>query len=446
MSSVKQLAIRGTIWTIATYGLSQIVRFASNLILTRLLAPELFGLMALVSVFIVGLHLFSDIGVGPSIIQNKRGDDPEFLNTAWTMQVVRNFVIWLCCLLIAWPASQLYNEPQLLWLIPVVGLGSIIAGFNSTAMFTLNRQMKIRQISIFQLGGQLIGTAVQLIWAWLNPTIWSLVGSGIVSSLVALVWSHLLIPGQRNRFQWDRHSAIELFSFGKWIFASTAVTFLSDQVDRLILGKLIPFAALGVYGVAFTLADIPRQVLLAISNKVFFPAFTRYTDLPRETFRAKILKNRLPFLLAMALGVAVLTSFGDLLITSLYDKRYVDASWMLPILALGIWPRVLTQTIDQVLFALGKANFPAYGCFAKFLFMVIGLPLGFNLLGLPGAIIIVALNDIPFYLLILYGLHREKLSVFVQDIQTTLLFLLVTGAFILGRVALGYGLPIKGLL
>ena len=82
MSSGKKLAIKGAAWTIASYGSSQIVRFASNLILTRLLLPELFGLVGLAYVFIVGINLFSDIGLGPSIIQNKRGEDPQFLNTA----------------------------------------------------------------------------------------------------------------------------------------------------------------------------------------------------------------------------------------------------------------------------------------------------------------------------------------------------------------------------
>ena len=88
MSSEKKLAFKGAFWTIASYGGSQILRFGSNLILTRLLLPELFGLMGLAYVFIVGVHLFSDIGLGPSIIQNKRGEESEFINTAWTMQII----------------------------------------------------------------------------------------------------------------------------------------------------------------------------------------------------------------------------------------------------------------------------------------------------------------------------------------------------------------------
>lgn len=445
MTSIKQLAIRGTLWTVASYGASQILRFGSNLVLTRLLSPELFGLMALVSVFIVGLNLFSDIGLGPSIIQNRRGDDPKFLNTAWTLQVIRSFLIWCCCFVIAWPAAQLYSEPQLLWLIPAVGFGSIISGFNSTAIFTLNRHMAIRQVVIFQLVGQVISISIMLIWAWISPTIWALVGGGLASALFSMAWSHWLIPGSKNRFAWDKEAAVDLYSFGKWIFISTAITFLAEQTDRLILGKLVSFQLLGVYGVAFALSDIPRQVLLAVSNKVFFPAFSKLADLPREDFRAKILKNRKLLLLAMAIGLVFLVSFGDWIILALYDKRYKEAAWMLPLLAFGIWPRVMTQTIDQALFALGKANYPSYGCLFKFLFMIIGLPLGYHLMGLPGAIFVVALNDVPFYLAICYGLHREKLSVFRQDVQMTLLFLGMTGVVIAGRMALGYGHPLNGL-
>jgi O-antigen/teichoic acid export membrane protein len=126
MLSIKQLALRGTLWTIASYGISQVMRFGSNLVLTHLLFPELFGLMTLAYVFITGLHLFSDLGLHTSIIQNKRGDEPDFLNTAWTMQIIRGVGLWLCCLIIAAPAAHFYGEPKLLWVLPIAGLGTLI--------------------------------------------------------------------------------------------------------------------------------------------------------------------------------------------------------------------------------------------------------------------------------------------------------------------------------
>lgn len=447
MSSVKKLVIRGTLWTIAGYGTSQVLRFASNLILTRLLSPELFGLMALGNVFIIGLHLFSDIGIGTSIIQNKRGDEPNFLNTAWTMQVIRGMGLWLCCLLIAWPISALYGEPNLLWLIPALGFNTVINGFNSTSLFTLNRKIALGKLAFFELGGQVISTGVIVTWAWFNPTIWALVAGSFVAATIQLIWSHFLIPGRPNHLFWERESAQSIFSFGKWIFASTALTFMSEQADKLILGMLIPISVLGIYNIAFTLADLPRQVLLALSGKVIFPAFSRLADLPRAEFRAKILQNRRPFLFAATFGVTALAGFGDILFSVLYPAKYDKGIWMLPLLAIGFWPRILTQTIDQSLFAIGKSRYPAYGSFFKFLYMAIGLPLVFHLMGgergygLQGALIVVALNDVPFYFAILYGLWREGLSSIRQDLQATLLFAALIAVVLVGRNFTGLGLP-----
>ena len=88
-SSLFARVMRGSVLTAGSYAIAQGLRLVSNLILTRLLFPEAFGLMALVSVFLVGLAMFSDVGIGPAISQSKRGDDVGFLNTAWSIQVLR---------------------------------------------------------------------------------------------------------------------------------------------------------------------------------------------------------------------------------------------------------------------------------------------------------------------------------------------------------------------
>lgn len=443
MTSLKKLAIKGAIWTLVSYGLSNVLRLVSNLILTRLLVPELFGLMTLVTTFVMGLSLFSDVGIGTSIVQNKRGDDPKFLNTAWTMQVVRGVILWIFCLILAWPTALLYKEPQLTWLLPLVGFTTIFSGFNSTSQFTLGRQISLGKLAAFELGTQIIGLIGTIGWAlFIERSIWALVCGTMVSSLVRLVWSHFLVPGQRNGFAWDRDAAQSIFALGKWIYLSTAFTFLSEQADKYMLPKLIGFAAFGVYGIAFQFADIPRQVLMALSGRVLFPVFSQLADLPREEFRLKIQQSRQIFLLASTVFVVVLACLGDQLIHFLYSYKYYDAMWMIPLLAIGFWPRILTQTIDQSLFALGRPRFSAYAYCAKFIYMLAALPLGFRLWGTPGAILVVALNDIPYYVTMMIGLWQEKLTCLKQDLQMTLLFV---GLLTLGlglRYFAGFGTPI----
>ena len=404
--------------------------------------PELFGLVGLAYVFIIGINLFSDIGLGPSIIQNKRGEDPQFLNTAWTLQVIRSFFIWICLIIITKPVATFYGDDRLLWLIPVIGINSLIGGFNSTAISSLNRQMAVKKVVIFELVTQIVYIIVMIVWAWFDRSIWAIIAGGFTNSLAELVWSHFLIPGKSNRFAWDKEAAKEIFSYGKWIFLSTAVFFLCSQADRLILGKIFTLAMLGIYGIAFTLGDMPRQVILAISSRVIFPSISMLAELPREELRAKILNNRKLILIPLAVGLAIFVSFGDQLILTLYRKEYAAASWMMPILALGIWHTTLYSMMGSCLLAVGKSQYQAMGNLLTFVNLCISIPLAYHLKGNLGAVIAIALGDLPTYAVTNYGLWREGLTCFWQDIQLTGLFVGVLATLIWCRLAFSFGLPI----
>ncbi|MEL7034515.1 MAG: oligosaccharide flippase family protein [Cyanobacteria bacterium J06592_8] len=446
MSSVKNQAVKGTIWTVVGYGGSQVLRLGSNLILTRLLIPELFGLMALVHTFITGVALFSDIGIRPSIIRSSRWNDPVFLNTAWTLQVLRACWIWIGCLILAWPVSQFYNDSRLLWLLPVAAITVFINGFASTSLATLGRKLEIGKITIIDFGTQICALIITIVWASITPTVWALIAGNITASLIKTAWSHRLEPETSNWFAWEKDAVKEIMSFGTWIFVSTMMTFLASQADRLMLGRLFPLQLLGIYTVAFTFADLPRQVVQRISRQVMFPVISKYADLERSELRIKILKKRKLILYGLAGLVVILAGFGDIIIAILYDERYQQAGWMLPILAVGLWPLLLSATIDRALYAIGNPKPVAFGNCLKFIYMIILLPLGNKLFGIAGAITVIAFNDLPNYLAVNYGLWQEKLTCFKQDLEMTVLMLGLLFVVCLGRYYLGFGLPIDSLL
>ena len=146
--SLRSLALRGSAWTLAGYGTSQVLRLGSNLLLTRLLYPEAFGTAALVWLLVAGLGMFMDTGVGPSIIRSPRGDAPAFLNTAWTMQILRGALLALAAMLAAVPLARLYDEPQLASLIPVAGLTSLITALNSPALWLCARRLQVGRLTL----------------------------------------------------------------------------------------------------------------------------------------------------------------------------------------------------------------------------------------------------------------------------------------------------------
>ena len=451
MTSIKKLAYRGAFWTIGGFGFSYGLRFFNNVILARLLGPEPFGLMLVVNTLLIGLELFSDVGIGQSIISNSKGEEPVFLNTAWTIQIIRGFALWIICLIITVPAAHFYKDERLLWLLPFVGFSSVLSGLASTNLSVLNRQLALDKLMLFDLGAQVFSIGVMLVLAWYKASIWSLAIGGVSSHVFRLIVSHRLNNKFHNRICWDKEAVKQILSFGKWMFVATALMFLAEQADRLILAKLIGFTMLGVFNVAYTFAAIPREIIKKLGNRVIFPTISKYKDLPRSTLRSKILYQRRKILLGFALFLASLVSIGDLVIKTLYNYKYVQAMWMMPILCTGIWFSVLFYTNSPALLAIGKPLYSAQSNFARFLMISLGLPLAFNftsslgLTGTLGAIIVIALSDLPLYLVNIYGLGREKLLCLTQDLWATALFVGILIVLLLIRNHLGLGLPIQSI-
>jgi O-antigen/teichoic acid export membrane protein len=445
-TSVKKRAVRGAVWTIAGYGAGQILRFATNIVLTRLLDPEFFGLMAVVNTLRIGIELFSDLGIAQSIVNNKRGNEKDFLNTAWTIQIIRGLILWILCLLITYPIANFYEDKRLLLLIPIVGATSIFDGFSSTAIHTLHRRMELGKYTIFELVLQILIISTLILCCWLSPTIWALAIGGLTASIYKMIGSHFLIKGYSNRIAWDKEAVDDILSFGKWMFIASGLMFAAEQSDRLILGKLLSFKVLGIYTVAYTLANMPRDVIKNLSYRVIFPALSNQIEIPREILREKIIRVRKLMLLGFGAGLAILVTIGDLIIQILYDNRYDQAIWMMPILCVGIWFSVLFYTTNPALIAIGKPLYAAQSNLGRFLMISLGLPLAYHFYGTIGAITVIGFSDFPLYIVNLYGLSKEKLSCVVQDIQTTAAFIGFLALLLIIRHYLGFGLPIQSIL
>jgi hypothetical protein len=106
------------------------------------LFPEAFGLMALVNMLMLGLAAISDVGLQPAIIRHARGDEQRFLDTAWTIQVIRGVILWGIGSALAIPMARFYNEPELVTIVPIATLSALLAGFTSTKIVTLTRHMR----------------------------------------------------------------------------------------------------------------------------------------------------------------------------------------------------------------------------------------------------------------------------------------------------------------
>jgi O-antigen/teichoic acid export membrane protein len=391
-------AARGSTWTAMSYIGAQGLRLGSNLILTRILYPEAFGIMALVTMVLVGLTLFSDMGVAPAIMQSKRGDDPVFLNTAWTLQILRGVGLWIAACAIAFPAALFYEQPLMAQLLPVAALSLVIAGFEPTRIDTANRHLLLGRVTVLDLCATATGIVMMLIYALMTHSVWALAAGSVTGSLMRLVLMTLFLPGHRNKLGWERPAVRELTHFGIWIFLSSACGFLVSQGDKAILGKVMTIDGLGIYNIGMFLASFPLLLGQTVTSRILIPLYRERNT--TGTGQERLIKMRYLLSGGLILTLGGLALTGPWLINLLYDSRYQAAGGIMVAICVVQMVQVVSLTYDQAALAAGDSRGFFWASAAKALLQTGCFLVGALWVGLPGALMGLAIGAVLFYPLI----------------------------------------------
>ncbi len=416
-SSLGRRARSAGAWNLGALVASQGIRLGGNLIMARLLVPEMFGVMVIATTVAVVLALLSDMGLRQNIIQSKRGDDPAFLNTAWTVQILRGFILFALSLLVAgfaWfaqainlsPAGSTYAAPELPLVLAVTGFTAVINGFQSTKLALAFRSFQQNKVVLIELAAQIIGLLVMLGIGYFTGSIWSLVAAGLVAALVGTVLGHLWLQGPDNRLQWDGPALKELIAFGRWVLLSSAVGVLAIHGDRIWFGGSISAAELGVYSIAVLMLGAIEVGVHRLAAAVALPALSevaRTGDAAR--LRALYYRFRLLIDLALLFACGLLLTLSPLIIGWLYDARYAGAGSMLAILSLSFFTLRFTLA-HQAWLAVGLTKYLAVDNSIRFVSLWTLLPLLLALGGANYAVWGVALHALPTLILVVYVNRR----------------------------------------
>jgi O-antigen/teichoic acid export membrane protein len=416
----KSIAVRLG-WMSMSYGAVQLLRLLNNVILARLLAPPIFGLMAVVNAIRTGVELLSDVGIMQNIISNPRGEDPLFYDTAWTLQAIRGLILATLCMLLAVPIARFFNYPQLAIILPVASLFFIFTGFDSTARALVQKQLQVARVSLFDIGTTLIALVAQVTVALITPTVWALVLGSVITGAATLATSFLFIPGMRHRFIVDPESARQLLRFGRWVFFSSIVYFFAMNFDRLYFAKQITLSQLGVYGIARSLSDMITLFVARGSNFVLFPSVAA-AGLGPVDLRKRLLHGRRTLLLVAAIGLGGFLAVSNLIVDLLYDERYSQAGVILPVLCVGVWFGILTSTNDSILMGLARPAYPAISNAAKLITYLVGVPIAFHFHGFIAAVAVISGGEMVKYVALWMLSHREHLRFGRDDLVLTMAF------------------------
>lgn len=428
---------REVAWVVAPFGFTQLLRLGSNIVLTRLLAPEVFGLMLLVNTLRTGTELLSDIGIGQSVVRSPNGEDRRFLDAAWTLQLLRGAILTVVALIAAVPISHIYNRPELAPLIMAVSPVFLLTGMQSPGIFLAQRRMQLARRASYDVIFNIINAALAIGLAFLIPTVWALIIALVAGTAVQTVLSYLVFDRRMPRIVWDHAHASEIFAFGKWIFLSTAIYFAAISFDRLFFVGALTLAMAGVYSVARTFSDILAMLSQRAGAFLVFPrvAAMQGGD-PSAGPRLRATRRKTLALVALATGCAI--AGADQLILLAYDQRYHGAAFMVPLLMVAVWFGILSSFADSMLMGRGR---PAPGAAAngvKFAVLLIGLPLATAQGSMLLALGVLILAEIARWLALAWPSHQEGFAKPFDDVQLTVLMAItaVGAKFVAGSLGL----------
>lgn len=410
--SLKKRILRAGAWSLSGYALSQIVRFGSSLIMTRMLIPEMFGIMAIVNLLMVSLALLSDLGLRQNIVQSRRGDDPLFLNTAWTVQIVRGALLGAVALLLAGllhlaqhigltDPAKAYGNPLLPLVIAWVAASPLITGFQSIRVATAVRHLQQKEVVCVELVGQVVGFLVMIAWVRIFPSIWALVAGNLATALASSLVSHVLLPGSAQRPAWDKAVLAELLGFGRWVLLSSAIGVLAVSADRLFLGAVVDAHLLGLYAIGQLIVGALENGIARLFVTVSLPVLSDAARRDRAELRRLYNKLLAPFDLFLFFAAGVLFTSGESLVSLLYDARYAQAGGILAVLALSL-PGLRFGMAHQLYLALGLPHLVTLINAVRLAALALLLPTAFWLFGFTGAVWTIALHNLLTAPLVLY--------------------------------------------
>lgn len=426
-TELRRKVYTGSFWVAIGFGSQKALQLASNLILTRLLFPEAFGLMTLVNVFIIGVTMFSDMGIRPAIIQSQNTNNPNFLNTAWTLQIIRGLVLWTVLCILSYPASAFYDAPDLFALLCFCGLSAFVGGFRSINQTLAERELKLKQIMLIKLSGQLVGIFIMVVLALNFKSVWSL-AIGTVGGVVSeITLGHLILRGHRHKLCWEPTFAKQIFNFGKWIFWSTMFTFFSGQGVRLIEGRFVTTEILAMIAIAGTIAWIFGELIERFMGNVLFPTLSRINREDPQRFASILIRLRTRIMFATVPLFGLVSLLSVFIIDMLYDARYALAGQILSVLAINSAIRTMPQIYQNALLAQGNTRLHFTTIAILACTNIIGLVTGFLSAGLFGMLIGSGLGYLAGYCVTLAIIARSGWI----SVRWELFFVLIIATFAL---------------
>lgn len=392
-----------TVFVVLNHFSSQLIRLIGNLILTRLLAPELFGVMAFVFTIITALHMISDLGVNQAVVRSNNSTNEKFLKVAWTIKLIHGIFIAVVLILfgVILKIMQInfeniesaFSYPDLPYVLFIIALTPILTALSSIRIVDYLRQIKQKELFVLEFVSQVSSMILMILMAYLFSSIYALVFGSIFAAMLKCILSYLYLKGAKSGICFQKEYFTEIVSFGKWIVVSSITGFIVNSGDKILLGFWVSASQLGFYSIAQILSHFVKQMVQKLMSSLYFPVLSAEVKSDRgvEKIKQKYYSIRFRIDLITCLSVGFVFSTSETIVNLLYDDRYVEVATILKILAFSsVW--VGGQLATQLFLAYGKSKLLSNVMVYQALVFILITPLFYYLFGFYGVIVSVVIN------------------------------------------------------
>jgi O-antigen/teichoic acid export membrane protein len=349
--TLTQRILRSGLWLGVFKITERVLRFIKTIILARLLAPADFGLFGIACLAINTLQTFSETGIKAALIQ-KNTDIEDYLNSAWTISVVRGVSLCVLLLIFAPHIAGFFENPQAEPLIRFISLSVLVIGFSNIGVVYFEREIDFRKQSVLNFSRVAGEFVLGIILAYTLRDAWALIWALLLGRVAFCISSYLLHPF-RPHIHFDKEKIYGLMNFGKWIFASSILGFLLTQGDNIVVGKLLGTTALGLYTMAYAISNLVTTELTFLVSNVVYPA---YAKLQSDTLRLRqgylAVLEIIAFLSFPLTGGIIL--FGQDFISLFMGDKWLEMLIPMQILAIFGAIRSIGATTGPVYQGMGK--------------------------------------------------------------------------------------------
>jgi lipopolysaccharide exporter len=405
----KLINLQGELFATAFAFLAQaVIRLGSSLILTRILRPEAYGTITLLMSIIFVVEMLSDIGVTVFIVRDKNGEQPRYLNTAWTIRLVRyslnSAILFLCA---PWIATSFYDAPGLVAPLRVFSPWFLILGLESMSFPLAIRRKQSRILMYSELSASVLSTAFTVVYCLHAGDYWGMVYGTLLNRLLLTLLSHAFFRDFRPKLQFDRRAAGEMLRFTKFTVPSSWLTLALSQFDKMIFLRLFDLHLLGVYGVAANIAGSIEALISKVSQMVLYPRLAHGFRADRDNFPLKYYTGNIKLFATILIVPAAIGGAARLIIAVLYDPRYAQAGTILQAFMVRALLLSLASPAEDLLIAAGEYQVILHGNILRATWTVAASLAGYHFFGFTGFMYGVALSGAPPLIYYLW-LQRAK--------------------------------------